>query len=107
MEGKEILNIIAAFVLISTLVFALIMRIKLGEVKTKKVEHVRRFRRNSIWIAVIVVIFLAYWFKFIMDEKWIEEGIVGWRAYGVIIAIFMGIASLGFLIFGQIRKNRK
>jgi hypothetical protein len=61
-------------------------------------------RRNSLVIAVIVMIFLGMWYQKYTSGELAAEGIVGWKAVLAGIGAVIGILSVIFLLISVFRK---
>jgi hypothetical protein len=105
MEIGSLVKIFTGIFLITTLVIAFIVRMKLGYTKSEDSGISRKMRRNTLLTIVIVMIFLGYWIRTILSGRLIEEGIVGWKVYALMFLLLMGLSSLFFLLYGQFKKK--
>ena len=105
MNLSTILNYIMWAIIIITVIGGVLIRIKIGNIKSSSPRNKWTIKRNSMLTLAVIVFFLSYWINIIMNENLVREGITGWKVYVLVVGLILGICSVILLIYGQFFRN--
>lgn len=104
---NTIVNYIFGVIVGGVLLLTIVLRIMMGKTETKDRGIARTIKKNTRLMMIIIILFMVYWIRIFLTGGLVEEGITGWKVYGFLFTVFLGISSIAFILFGLIKKKKQ